>query len=242
MVAVLIGPEKHRFEVHKSLLCEASDFFRAALTGNFRERNGEIELPEQKSEVFKFFIHSLYAGSLRGFYRSRDTKPSSEELRSAVLRELEASNNASLQELSLDNQHGRAFNMANYRDAPFLPLISLYILAGVLQVHKIKDQIATLIIDVYGFDGKDQDFTNEHQSIEKDGEADDYVFDDFEDSVGETTTLFWSLRRVSQFEDPSIGINKAWTRSHLAPLSADCWYDAFAITLCSSKSVQTKHI
>ncbi|KAK4697313.1 protein N-terminal amidase, partial [Lecanoromycetidae sp. Uapishka_2] len=62
LVTVLVGPDEQRFDVHKALLCKSSDFFNAALNGNFIEANGTVKLPEQNPGVFKYFVHWLYTG------------------------------------------------------------------------------------------------------------------------------------------------------------------------------------
>lgn len=68
MVVVLVGPGKQRFEIHKGLICSRSDFFKAALTGNFKEADGTIALPDHDPATFKYFVYWLYTGCLRGFY------------------------------------------------------------------------------------------------------------------------------------------------------------------------------
>ena len=37
VVQILVGPEKQLFQVHKSLLCSASEFFKGAFDGDFLE-------------------------------------------------------------------------------------------------------------------------------------------------------------------------------------------------------------
>lgn len=111
-------------------------------------------------------------------------------------------NKCSLQFLEFDNPLGKALNLANYRDAPFSSLISLYILADVLQVHELKDHIITLIIDIYGYSLSDEDPPAEVENFRK-----------VEwDGVTESTTLFWSLHQIPGLEDPSVGINMAFEK------------------------------
>ena len=58
LVTVLVGSQETRFELHRGLLCASSDFFRAAITGTFKERDqNEIKLPKQDVKIFKFFVH-----------------------------------------------------------------------------------------------------------------------------------------------------------------------------------------
>ena len=49
--------------VHKRVICDASDFFRAACNGGWKESiAGEVRLPEQKPDAFMIFLHWLYTG------------------------------------------------------------------------------------------------------------------------------------------------------------------------------------
>nr|OQO18170.1 hypothetical protein B0A51_14102 [Rachicladosporium sp. CCFEE 5018] len=51
--------------VHKELLCSASPFFAAALNSTFAEGLDQtVRLPEEKPEVFEWFLQWLYTGSL----------------------------------------------------------------------------------------------------------------------------------------------------------------------------------
>jgi hypothetical protein len=56
-----VGPEKKRFIVHQDLLTYHSEFFRAALTGKFKEAEEKtVPLPEDSEVIFEFFVHWLY--------------------------------------------------------------------------------------------------------------------------------------------------------------------------------------
>jgi hypothetical protein len=140
LAVVLVGPEKHRFDLHRGLLCKTSDFFKAAFEGKFMEAEGTLALPEQDPGLFKYFIHWLYTGSLRGYLYPPTKKPTLKELKDAVKGKL----------LS-DNEDTKVFNLANYRDAHFHTLVQLYILADALQVKGLQDRIITLLIEVYGY-------------------------------------------------------------------------------------------
>ncbi|KAK3174111.1 hypothetical protein OEA41_001355 [Lepraria neglecta] len=168
LVTVLAGPDKARSDLHEGLLCESSDFFKAALTGNF---HGTVNLPEQDTRVFKFFVHWLYSGELRGFYYPKTLKPTLGELSTAVLHELTRLCLEDLESLPLRNPTGRAFNIARYRDVPFSDLMALSILAGALQVHNLKDPIITRIIDVYGFSGSTERDSNDDKEEGKEQEG-----------------------------------------------------------------------
>lgn len=60
---VLVGPALERFTVHKELLIHSSDFFRRALTGEFKEaKEKEVTLKEEDPLLFEVFLHWLYHG------------------------------------------------------------------------------------------------------------------------------------------------------------------------------------
>ena len=212
IVSVLVGPNAEHFNVHKGILCESSDFFKAALNGNFKENNGTVKLPEQKVEIFKYFIHWLYAGRTRGYYYPKTITPTITELEVAVRQELMRQNVGNLQALDLENPVGKAYNLAIYKDAPFTSLIGLYILADSLQIHNLRDQIITVLIDNYGFEKPSK------PSDETDPE--------------ECPTLWWSAdekTKTLELECPSVGINMAWEKlphnSMLCKLLVTCFCD-----------------
>ncbi|KAF2717852.1 hypothetical protein K431DRAFT_206210, partial [Polychaeton citri CBS 116435] len=54
-----------QFLVHKELLTAASPFFAAALNGTFAEGLDQtVRLPEEKPDIFEWFLQWLYTGSL----------------------------------------------------------------------------------------------------------------------------------------------------------------------------------
>lgn len=64
MAHVLVGEEKASFFVHQEILCSASPFLKAALTGNFMEGNGEpLSLPEDDPDTFERFLQYVYISS-----------------------------------------------------------------------------------------------------------------------------------------------------------------------------------
>ena len=72
VATVLVGEpgNKNRPEtkylVHKELLTSASPFFAAALNGTFAEGlDQEVRLPEEKPEIFEWFLHWLYTRTLK---------------------------------------------------------------------------------------------------------------------------------------------------------------------------------
>lgn len=61
VIAVLVGPNKITYRLHKDLLCAQSPFFERCLKSNFLEKGKEeVELPEDLPEVFEQFIHWIY--------------------------------------------------------------------------------------------------------------------------------------------------------------------------------------
>lgn len=60
-VTVLIGPDEKPFHAYKSLLCQVSTFFRAALEGQFKEgADNVVKMPEERETTFKMFLRWLY--------------------------------------------------------------------------------------------------------------------------------------------------------------------------------------
>lgn len=69
IVKVVVGPEKEAFCIHACLLCDNTEFFIAALQGNFRESVAQlVEIPKEKPETFKEFQHWLYTVSLSDIF------------------------------------------------------------------------------------------------------------------------------------------------------------------------------
>lgn len=54
------GEEKEPFVVHENLLTFYSEFFRAALTGRFKEASGKTVEIEEDVQLFEFFCHWIY--------------------------------------------------------------------------------------------------------------------------------------------------------------------------------------
>lgn len=58
---VLVGPNKTRFVVHQELLTYHSEFFRAALTGRFKEAEEKtVVLQKDSPLIFEFALHWMY--------------------------------------------------------------------------------------------------------------------------------------------------------------------------------------
>lgn len=63
MAIIIAGPEKTKFTVHKSILLEASPWFRAALNGNFKEAaSGRVMMLEDDRGQVEYFVQWLYFG------------------------------------------------------------------------------------------------------------------------------------------------------------------------------------
>ena len=60
LVTVLVGAKRAKFTINEELLTSHSDFFRAALTGRFKEAESKsITLKDDDIRIFKFFVHWL---------------------------------------------------------------------------------------------------------------------------------------------------------------------------------------
>lgn len=58
---MLVGDEEQKFLVHKDIICNKSDFFRAAVTGPWKEgKTGVVRLPEVLPAVFEVYVGWLY--------------------------------------------------------------------------------------------------------------------------------------------------------------------------------------
>ena len=61
MVTLFVGESRHPFYVHRELLCDASSFFKAAFTGEFKEKTEQsMDLPEDDVSIFRVFVDFLY--------------------------------------------------------------------------------------------------------------------------------------------------------------------------------------
>lgn len=65
MVFVDVGAEQKRYAMHKGLLCSRSGYFKAALTGKFREAEDQVvTLDDEEPETFRMFNAWLYTDVL----------------------------------------------------------------------------------------------------------------------------------------------------------------------------------
>ena len=66
MVDIFVGAEQRKFHLHCDLLCERSDFFRAAFPGHFKEAEAEeLTLLDESVESFELLVPWLYGASLK---------------------------------------------------------------------------------------------------------------------------------------------------------------------------------
>lgn len=66
MAVVVVGPKESKFVLHSHLLTSVSPFFAAALNGSFAESSSRtITLPDERPEIFEWFVQWLYSGTLR---------------------------------------------------------------------------------------------------------------------------------------------------------------------------------
>jgi len=191
LITITVGAEKAVFSVHKELLCDRSEFFRAACNGQFKEAEGVVNLPEQDPTTFKHFIYWLYTEKLRGHFYPESIDPSIQDLKRELKSTLgpEALNDRHLKRKNPDSE---ALDHANYQDLPFVALVSLYILADSLLVRGLRDQIIPLLIEVYGYSY----FVSRPKGV---------------------VLRFWrrldSPRRPAGLPSPAVGINLAWERT-----------------------------
>ncbi|KAL6707974.1 hypothetical protein ACN47E_003648 [Coniothyrium glycines] len=70
---VLVGKEEKKFVLHEKLLVHYSGFFRAALTGKFKEAEEKVaRLLDDDADVFEMFVHWLYHGDFPDRARADD--------------------------------------------------------------------------------------------------------------------------------------------------------------------------
>lgn len=58
---VIVGEEQASFYVYRNVICNSSPFFKAALSGTFKEADeSKVVLPEDDPEVFEQFLQWIY--------------------------------------------------------------------------------------------------------------------------------------------------------------------------------------
>ena len=73
MVNIFVGAERTKFHLHRDLLCNRSDYFRACFVGDFKEaKQKELSLPEDNAESFELFVTWLYGTQLKKISSNND--------------------------------------------------------------------------------------------------------------------------------------------------------------------------
>jgi len=63
MIEVVVGEDASLWAIHKKLLCDQSNFFKAAINGRFREGSEKrVVLKEDDNDAFSLFVQWLYSG------------------------------------------------------------------------------------------------------------------------------------------------------------------------------------
>lgn len=63
MATIFIGPESKKFVIHKDVLCSNSEYFKAALSGRFKEaETKEMGFPDVQPAIFRTVVHWVYTG------------------------------------------------------------------------------------------------------------------------------------------------------------------------------------
>lgn len=66
MVDVFVGTERKKFHLHRDLLCDRSEYFKACFGGEFTEaKKKELHLPEDNIDGFELFVEWLYGATLK---------------------------------------------------------------------------------------------------------------------------------------------------------------------------------
>jgi hypothetical protein len=66
MVDIFVGPKRKRFHLHKELLCDRSEYFRAVFQGGFAESaSNELFLPDDDVAALEIFVNWIYGAQLR---------------------------------------------------------------------------------------------------------------------------------------------------------------------------------
>ncbi|KAF2443929.1 hypothetical protein P171DRAFT_444192 [Karstenula rhodostoma CBS 690.94] len=65
-VVVGDGDSKREFVVHEELICESSEFFRGAMSGEWKEAGHRVvALPEDDPDVFALYLQAIYNGHVQ---------------------------------------------------------------------------------------------------------------------------------------------------------------------------------
>ncbi|KAK3379109.1 hypothetical protein B0T24DRAFT_610717 [Lasiosphaeria ovina] len=72
IVTIFVGVDRVKFTIHENLISESSPFFKAAFRGEFGERNGVLELPDDDPDAFELFVGWLYGKAQSKSYTIAD--------------------------------------------------------------------------------------------------------------------------------------------------------------------------
>lgn len=64
MCRIFVGDDPEPYTVHHDLITASSEFFNRALNGQFKEKDGDVKLPEQKTGTFGTYHKWLYTDKL----------------------------------------------------------------------------------------------------------------------------------------------------------------------------------
>ncbi len=66
VVTLFVGPDKIAYNVHQSILCDASNFFQAAFYGKFKESSDRsMSLPDDEIDPVERMIGWLYSAKIQ---------------------------------------------------------------------------------------------------------------------------------------------------------------------------------
>lgn len=64
---ITVGASEQPFHIHESVLCTSSLFFKAAMSGSWKEsKEHTLELPEDDPKIFSVYSHWLYFAKIPG--------------------------------------------------------------------------------------------------------------------------------------------------------------------------------
>ena len=157
LITVFVGPEEQNFDIHKSLACHRSEFFKIACNGSWAESDGVIRLPEQDVPTFKYFIHWLYTQRLGGYFDNgcelKKLYGLEQGLRAKGSFQAGLRNPMSQKDredyIWVRDKIGKAI----LREYPIQHLVNLFVLADKLQVRGLKDPILDQVISTYAIKG-----------------------------------------------------------------------------------------
>ncbi|KAG8630019.1 hypothetical protein KVT40_001638 [Elsinoe batatas] len=137
MATVIVGPAQVKFLLHTELLVSVSPFFAAALQGHFAESSSQtVTLPEEKPEMFEWFVQWLYTGSLSTAGSTNCAPPQDADPAMGSRRSQEGPKRVQIQESHSDG------DLRNSAGSPkYFLLIDLYALSDRLLTTSMSNHI-----------------------------------------------------------------------------------------------------